>query len=228
MSSCNVRLLQCMSNGIMQFEWRKCDLYVRWILNEYIWEMRSLGWLKSFMIKSETNPKRARSWHNHQLGLKCLDSLGCLIFIIRYIIINQWLRKINCNRFMIVIKIEENGSRPPRSEKSMNSLASSWSDESNRGLDEKWTNSSLVFMEKTDEGSSGSSMNNLSSPLLNDGLTSGESCEWSTMGASMDEDTHSKSWMVSSPKRLGKNRGSSDGRESSFADCWCSSSHLSF
>jgi len=39
------------------------------------------------------------------------------------------------------------------------------------------------------------------------------------MGASVDEDTYEKSWMVGSPKRLGKNRGGSDRRESSFAKC---------
>jgi len=39
------------------------------------------------------------------------------------------------------------------------------------------------------------------------------------MGASMDEETHAKSWMAGSSKRLGKNGGGSDGRESSFAEC---------
>jgi len=39
------------------------------------------------------------------------------------------------------------------------------------------------------------------------------------MGASMDEDTHEKSWMAGSPTMLGNNEGGSDGRESSFAKC---------
>ena len=51
-------------------------------------------------------------------------------------------------------------------------------------------------------------MNDWSSPLLDDGLTYGVSYERSTMGASVDKDTHAKSWMAGSPKRLAKNGGS--------------------
>lgn len=68
-------------------------------------------------------------------------------------------------------------------------------------------------------------MNDWSSPLLDDGLTYCVSYERSTMGAYMDEDTHAKSWMAGSPTMLGNNKGGSDGRESSFAKCWCSSFH---
>jgi len=35
------------------------------------------------------------------------------------------------------------------------------------------------------------------------------------MGATVDEDTHAKSWMAGSRKRLGKKGGGSDRRESS-------------
>lgn len=107
----------------------------------------------------------------------------------------------------------------------MNSLASSWSDESNGGIDKKWKNSSSVFLEKKYERSSGSSMNNLSSPLSNDGLAFVESYDWSTMGAPVDEDTHTESWMTGSPRKLGRNGGGLDGGESSLVECWCSSSH---
>ena len=62
-------------------------------------------------------------------------------------------------------------------------------------------------------------MNDWSSPLLDDGLTYGVSYERSTMGASVDEDTHAKSWMAGSSTMLGKNGGGSDERESSFAEC---------
>ena len=58
-------------------------------------------------------------------------------------------------------------------------------------------------------------MNDWSSPLLDYGLTYGVSYEISTMGASVDEETHAKSWKTGSPTMLGKNRGDSDGRESS-------------
>lgn len=67
-------------------------------------------------------------------------------------------------------------------------------------------------------------MNNLSSPFSDDGLTSSVSYKWSTMGASMDEDTYAKSWMEGSPKMLGKNGGGSNEKESSFTECWYSSS----
>ena len=111
-----------------------------------------------------------------------------------------------------------------RSAKSMISSACSWSNKSNRGVDENQTNSSFVFPEKADERSSGFSMNNLSSPLSDGGLTPGVSCEWSTMGASIDEDTHAESWMACSPKTSGNNGGGLERRESSFTNCWCSSS----
>jgi len=50
-------------------------------------------------------------------------------------------------------------------------------------------------------------MNYWSSPLLDDGLTYSVSYERSTMGASVVEDTHVKSWMASSPMMLEKNGG---------------------
>jgi len=50
-------------------------------------------------------------------------------------------------------------------------------------------------------------MNDWSSPLLDDGLTYGVSYERSTVGASVDEDTDAKSWMVGSPMMSGKNGG---------------------
>jgi len=34
---------------------------VRWIFNAYRWVVTSLGWLNNFIIRSETNPKRARA-----------------------------------------------------------------------------------------------------------------------------------------------------------------------
>ena len=135
MWACNVRFIQCMNDGIVQFEWSKNDLSVRLIFNAHRWVMRSLGWLNNFMIKSETNPKRVRAWHNHQLWLKCLDNVGCLNFIIGQIIINRWLWKINCDIFMIVIKNECKWIMTATIQKSMNSSASSWSDKSNRGVD---------------------------------------------------------------------------------------------
>ena len=76
-----------------------------------------------------------------------------------------------------------------------------------------------MFLEKADEKSSGFPMNGWSSQLLDDGLTYVVSCEISTMGASVDEDTHAKSWMAGSLMMLGKNRGGLDGRDSSFAEC---------
>lgn len=45
------------------------------------------------------------------------------------------------------------------------------------------------------------------------------------MGASANEGTHVKSWMECSPTMLGNNGGGSGGRESSFVECWFSSSH---
>jgi len=51
-------------------------------------------------------------------------------------------------------------------------LASSWFNESHRGVDDKEGCSPSAFPERADEGSSGFSMNDLSSPLSNDGLTS--------------------------------------------------------
>jgi len=39
------------------------------------------------------------------------------------------------------------------------------------------------------------------------------------MGAFMDENTHAKPWMVGSPKRLGKNGGGPNGKQSSFVEC---------
>ena len=107
-------------------------------------------------------------------------------------------------------------SRQPISENSGCWLASSWFDESHRGVDEEEGCSPSAFQEKTDERSSGFPMNDCSSLLLDDGLTYGMSCERSTMGASVDEDTHKKSQMVGSPTMLGKKRGGSDARESSF------------
>lgn len=104
MFACDVRFLQCMSDGMMQFEYRKHDMCGILIFNAHRWVMRSLERLNNFLIKSETNPKRARAWDNHQLELKCLDSLGYFDFIIRYIIIDQWLRKFNYDRNMIVIE----------------------------------------------------------------------------------------------------------------------------
>lgn len=62
-------------------------------------------------------------------------------------------------------------------------------------------------------------MNYWSSSLLDDGITYGVSCERSTMGASVDEETHANSWMAGAPMMLGKNGGGSDGRESSFTEC---------
>jgi len=73
-----------------------------------------------------------------------------------------------------------------------------------------------TFQERLDEGSSGFSMNYWFSLSLDYGLTYDLSCEISTMGASVDEDTHEKSWMACSPMMLGKNGGVLDERESSF------------
>ena len=107
----------------------------------------------------------------------------------------------------------------------MISSASSRSNKSNKGADEKRTKSPSVFPEKEDERPSGFSMNNLSYSLSDDGLTFSVSYEWSIMDASVDEDKHAKSWMAGSPKMSGRNRGDSDGRELSFGECWCLGSH---
>lgn len=76
-----------------------------------------------------------------------------------------------------------------------------------------------MFLEKTDEKSSGFSINSLSPISLHDGLTSGVSCKLLTMGASIDEDIHVKSWMEGSLKISENKRGGLDRRESSFAKC---------
>lgn len=67
--------------------------------------------------------------------------------------------------------------------------------------------------------SSGFQMNDWSSLFLDYGLTYSVSYELSTMGLSVDEFTHAKSWMASSPMNLGKNGGGLDERESSFDEC---------
>lgn len=113
----------------------------------------------------------------------------------------------------------------PRSENLGCWSTSSWFDESHKGVDEEEGCSVFAFLGKAYEISSGFPMNDWSSPLLDDGLTYDVSCAISTMGATVDEDTHAKSWMVGSPTMLGKNGGGSDGRESFFVECWCSNFH---
>lgn len=62
-------------------------------------------------------------------------------------------------------------------------------------------------------------MNDWFSSLFDDWLTYGMSYEISTMGTSVDEDTHAKSWMTVFPMMLGNNEGGLDGRDSSFTEC---------
>lgn len=64
--------------------------------------MRSLERFNRFIIRSGTNLKATRTWHNHQLGLKRLQSLSSFQFIRRWIIKAQWLRKINSRKIIIV------------------------------------------------------------------------------------------------------------------------------
>lgn len=115
----------------------------------------------------------------------------------------------------------------PRSKNSGWWSASSWFNESDRGVDEKQGCSPSEFLEKPDERLSGFSMNDWPSPLLDDGLTYGVSYEWSIMGASIDGDTHERIGMVASLKMLGKNGGGTnrDGRSSTTGGC---SSSLSY
>jgi len=54
-------------------------------------------------------------------------------------------------------------------------------------------------LEREYERSSGFLMSDWSSSLLEDGITYGVSYGRSTMGASVDEGTHAKSWIVDSP-----------------------------
>lgn len=86
--ACCVRFLQYISNGIVWFEWRKKNLSVRLILSAYKWVMRNLECLNNFLIKNEAHLKIVRAWHNHQLSLKCLDSLRGFNFVERWIVID--------------------------------------------------------------------------------------------------------------------------------------------
>ena len=74
----------------------------------------------------------------------------------------------------------------------------------------------LCVSTKTDEKSSGCSMNNLSSPLSNDVLTSSEFCEWLEVDSSVDGFTQGKSDITNSPTMSRKSRGDTDRRKSSF------------
>jgi len=64
-----------------------------------------------------------------------------------------------------------------------------------------------VFLERAYERSSGFSINDWSSLLLNDGLTYGVSYKRSTMGAYVEGDTHEKSGMARSTWMPRKNGG---------------------
>jgi len=72
-----------------------------------------------------------------------------------------------------------------------------------------------VFLGKSNEKSRGFSMNDFSSLSSDDGLTYGVFCELSTMGASVDEDTHVKSWMEESAKMSRKEEGQTEGSDPS-------------
>ena len=190
--TCYVWIHQCMSDRIMRFWWRMWNMWTRLIFIANMRVMRSLGWLNRFLIRSGIILKAVRTLHNHQLRLKCLDSLRGFHFINICFIKDWWPRNVKSKWINSWSNEWVKRSWQPWSENSRIASTSSWSDESYGGVNKEQNFSPFEFIERKYDRLGGFKKEILVLSTRNDGLTSCVSYEWSKVETFRNEFSQEK------------------------------------